>query len=272
MSGCQAGYLDAVTPECQRAFQDAKSGKVNGLSIGFKTIAEHMEGATRVLDEIELVEISVGADPVDVKARFSIGSFSDYERSIMRAISQEKESKMDNHIWVDDDDEFERPLYDHSPRQEPDDKGYRIEPGLDPMEDPKNFQKELRAQLRAEDDVYTLGDKARNAEFERRRQQREEKRRLEREALAADRKAIADRRIEPLETYTVEQLAAKSGIDTTWLKRFVKVCVDRGEVVPAVEGTLILRGCDYGLLGRRHHEEFEAQFVTAAHKRARGER
>ncbi len=264
------GYLDATTPECQKAFQDAKDGKVNGLSIGFKTIAEHREGDVRVLDEIELVEISVGADPVDVNARLYIRDFSESEYAVMRAIAQEKEYEMANHRWIDDD-EFERPLYDHSPRQEPDDRGYRIEPGLDPMEDPKEFQKELRAQLRLEDpDLYTLtpGGRAFNAEIARRQAVREERQRLEREALAADRKAIADRQIDPMKDYTLTQLAAKSGLEIAWVTRLVQACVNGGEVEPAVAGTLILRGCDFMKIAKRHHQAFEAQFESAAFKRA----
>lgn len=55
------GYMDATTSEARKAFQRANNGEVNGLSIGFKVIVEHLEGSTRVLDKIEIVEVSVGA-------------------------------------------------------------------------------------------------------------------------------------------------------------------------------------------------------------------
>ncbi len=290
------GYMDAVTPEARNAFRKARQGKSNGLSLGFKVLKEHLENGVRVIDDLVIVEVSVGKEPVDRGAWLkSIDPFSDLEYACMRAIAQKEhrevfmndeerkladlrarllengdEEKMkDNHMWVDDDDLYERPLYDHSPRQEPDDRGYRIDPN-NPDENPVEFWKLVRSEMREGDpELYELvpGGQAQQRLIEQRKQERIAKQKAQKVALEADRKAIVDARIEPLETYTVEQLAAKSGIDTTWLKRFVKVCVDRGEVVPAVKGTLILRGCDYGLLGRRHHAEFEAAFVTAAHKR-----
>jgi uncharacterized protein len=265
------GMLDLETALGRRALSAMSKGYMRELSIGFKLHRSHMEqGGVRVLERIDLTEISLvtfAANPeariVEVKAQDEAWMerlMLSMEYTIARHRAKREKSKMTNRRV----ESFDEGAFGAATT-----KPYSIEPGLNPDEDPKAFVRSLRAQLRSEDDaLYTLHGKAFDNEVELRKRQREEKRLLEREALAADRQAIADRRIELLESYTLEQLAAKSGIDIIWLTRFVQTCVARGEITPVVEDTLILRGCDYGTLGRRHHEEFETQFVRAGHKRA----
>jgi len=275
------GMLDLDTELGRRAFSALKKKYMDSFSIGYKPTRHHMEaargipGGIRVLDEIHLYEVSVVLFPANPEARvrgvktaydaWAESMLNDMKRVAARCSAQKVRNGMNDFNEAAFGGRTDRSPYSDTGAS------FRIVPGEDPMESREEFNKELRAELRASDpDLYNLvpGGRAYNNEIERRKQEREEKRRLEREALAADRKAIADARIEPLETYTVEQLAAKSGIDITWLTRFVQVCVAGGEVTPAVEGTLVLKGCDFMKLAKRHSAEFEAQFVSAARKRA----
>lgn len=277
---------DMTTEIGRRAYSALKRQYVGGLSIGYHVIKDKMRSdGVRLLLELDLIEGSVVTFPANDLATPLVDSMK-YEptrEETYGAIILSMQGAIDNHkkrhgartpernTSMNNDDYCERPLYggsDYSQYQEQPDRGFRIVPGEDPMEDPLNFQKEIRAQLRAEDDAYMLGDKAREAEFARRKQERDARWQAKSEALAADRKAIADARIEPLEEYTVAQLAAKSGIEIGWLLRLVQACVNGGEVTPAVEGTLVLKGSDFMKLGKRHHAEFETQFVSAARKRA----
>ncbi len=287
------GYLDATTPECQKAFQAATDGRVNGLSIGFKTIAEHLEGDVRVLDEIEIVEISVGADPVDVKARMSVKGFSDLEHSMMRAIQAEQrqfmsddartladirarllaygdgEETMDKHTWVDDDD-YERPLYEgsYSQYQEPD-RGYRIDYN-NPDENPANFERAWRAELREDDDIWLLTDKNRVIELQRRDQERRQKQAAQHEALLKDRKERAEARPDMTLDWTPEAFAAKLGLDPVWMRRLFSAYADRGVVELVDKDTMMLHGSDVQRIAIKEAEAFEFQAIKARNKRVQG--
>lgn len=298
-----AGYLDAVTPECQKAFQDAKDGKVNGLSIGFKTIAEHRENGVRVLDEIQIVEVSVGSDPVDVKARLSVGRFSEVEYATMRAIAQEEhreifmndearaladlrarllgdgEETMDKqHVWVDDDD-YERPLQGAAGREsdlqrawheqagEP--RGYRIDRN-NPDEDPGKFERDWRAELREEDDVWLLTDKNRVLELQKRDQERRQKQAAQHEALLKERRERAEARPDMTQDWTPEAFAAKMGLDPVWMSRLFSAYVERGVVEPVDKDTLTLHGGDIQRISKKEAEAFEFQAIKARNKRAQG--
>ncbi len=274
------GYLDGQTPECHRVLKEAKDkdGDGNGLSLGFKAIAEHMEGNVRVLDEIEIYEISVGAGPVDLKARLTVGSFNESEYAIMRAIAQEQESesKMGTVRYIDDE-EFERPLRggsraDYEPFQEPD-KPYRIKPGEDPQESRVEFERELRKELRESDpDLYTLtpGGKAQRREVEKRQQERAAKQKAQQEALEADRKAIADRQAAmSAETFNPESFAAASGLDVGFVRKWFNRIVSSG-ATPVDGDGLVLRAQDVRAAAKRDFELIEIEANRMRNKRLEG--
>lgn len=290
------GYMDATTPEARKAFQKAREGSSNGLSIGFKVLKEHREGNVRVIDALEIIEVSVGKLPVDLGARLkSVTPFSDFEYATMRAIQAEQrklmsddakvladmrarllaygdgEQTMDNHRWVDDDDYGQRPLQsgshtDFSPYGEPD-KGYRIDPN-NKDEDPANFERAWRAELREEDDIWLLTDKNRVIELQKRDQERRQKQTAQHEALLKDRQERAEARPDMTLDWTPEAFAAKLGLDPVWMRRLFAVYIERGVVEPVDKGTLMLHGSDVKRISIKEAEAFEFQAIRARNKRA----
>lgn len=288
------GYIDPITPEARKMFQRAKNGEVNGLSIGFKVIAEHREGTVRVLDKIEIFEVSVGADPVDLRARLkSMKPFSDFEYATMRAIraeqrelmsddakaladlrakllhdEEEEEEKMADRQWVDDEG-YQRPLYSGTRTVSYDEpaQGYRIDPN-NKDEDPANFERAWRAELREEDDIWLLTDKNRVIELEKRDQERRQKQAAQHEALLKDRKERAEARLDMTQDWSPEAFAAKLGLDPVWMRRLFAVYVERGVVEPVGKDTLMLHGSDVQRIARKEAEAFEFQAIKARNKRA----
>ena len=58
----------AATPQAQEARELVKMGAMDGLSIGFRTTSDEMEGNTRLLKEIDLWEVSFVTIPADSAA------------------------------------------------------------------------------------------------------------------------------------------------------------------------------------------------------------
>ncbi len=296
------GFLDVIVPEARKAFKKAREGKSNGLSLGFTVLKEHRENGVRVVEDLEIFEISVGEDPVDRGAWLkSVNPFTDIEYSVLRAIRAEQrsfmtdderkladlrasllgdaegEEKMANYEWVDDDgdDVYERPLYDHSPRQEPDDRGYRIEYGRED-ESRSVFERELRKELReADPELYELvpGGKAQQRLIAQRQQERTQKQLAQKAALEADRKERAEGQAAmAAETFTPDQFAAASGLGADWCKRYFRTLIQSGRAAPVDEGGQVLRGQDVRNAAKRDHEAIEAQALTMRNKRLQGGR
>lgn len=295
------GFMDATTSEAKKAFQKAREGKSSGLSLGFKVLKEHREGGVRVIDALEIYEISVGELPVDLGARLkSVTPFSDLEYATMRAIQAEQrklmsddarrladlrarlladgDEEMDNHRWVDDDDYGQRPLQGgsrdgYSQYGEPD-KGYRIEYGRED-ESRAVFERDLRAELRASDpDLYNLtpGGKAYQKEIERRQQERVAKQKAQQEALEVERRERAERQAAmSAETFTPESFAQASGLGAEWCKRWFKHIANSG-VNPVDADGLVLQGQDVRKAALRDAELIETQAISMRNKRAEGGR
>jgi HK97 family phage prohead protease len=271
-----AGYLDPTTPETRDALQGAKKGYANGMSIGFKVLREHQEGRVRVVDEAEIFEISTGAIPVDDNARIHIKSFSAVEDAILRAIVQEKESKM-SFDYDERDDYGEKPLlpspdgltdFQRAWRgQIGEPKAYCVEPGLE-EESFAAFERAWRAELREEDDAWLLTDKNRIKEWQRREKARQDKQKKQHEALLAERRQAAERTTAwNRETFTPEDFAWLTGIDVNWCRTIFQQYVSSGLVTPVEEGTLKLSRSAVQLIGRRSAEAIEFQVIKARNKR-----
>ena len=270
------GYLDPVTPECRKAFQAARDGQGNGLSIGYDVIREHREGSVRVIDELALVEISVGSDPVDRNARMSMQEFNDVEHAMMRAIIQEKRSeKMGNVVYIDNSDD-DRRFFERQRREaygEPAVAPYRIEPGKHPGESREAFEKELRAQMREEDDLYLLHGKAREREIELRRKQREEKQRLQNEALEAERQERAAKQAAmSRESFTPAQFSEAQGLELRFVTNWFAQWANSGRVTPLNADELVLSAQDVRTMAKRDFELLATQFQRERNKRAQESR
>jgi HK97 family phage prohead protease len=65
------GRLAMATDQGKEAYELAKMGAMDGLSIGFRTIAEEQRGGARILKEIDLWEVSFVTIPADQAARLT---------------------------------------------------------------------------------------------------------------------------------------------------------------------------------------------------------
>ena len=65
------GAIDESQPGAARAKRALLRG-VDGLSIGFVSLAEHRAGANRILTQIELLEVSIVTHPMQPLARLTL--------------------------------------------------------------------------------------------------------------------------------------------------------------------------------------------------------
>lgn len=273
------GMLDLDTELGRRAFSALKKKYMDSFSIGYKPVRHHMEsekgipGGIRVLDEIHLYEVSVVLFPANPEARvrgvktaydaWTESMLNDMKRTAARYSTQKRSNGMS-----DFDEAAFGGRTDRSPYREPAGASYRIVPGEDPFESRVEFEKELRAQLRDEDDVYMLHGKAFDREIELRRKQREQRQAEQQSALDAERKAQAERQAAmSAETFTPESFAAASGLGAEWSKRWFHTLIISGRAVPVDENGLVLRSQDVRAAAKRDHEVIEAQAITMRNKR-----
>ncbi|SFK04526.1 HK97 family phage prohead protease [Bradyrhizobium sp. Gha] len=73
------GKLHTDQPRARTVLGMIKSGLVSGLSIGFKTKASMQQGRNRVINALDLYEISVVRNPAHPRARIS--SAKEYDRA-----------------------------------------------------------------------------------------------------------------------------------------------------------------------------------------------
>jgi HK97 family phage prohead protease len=76
----------ASTPQGQEARELVKMGAMDGLSIGFRTIADEVRGNMRILKEIELWEVSFVTIPADAAALVSGIKSAKTEREVEEAL------------------------------------------------------------------------------------------------------------------------------------------------------------------------------------------
>jgi len=95
------GALDLNVARAKEALSLMKSGAVSGLSIGFMLPQDgySMEGSTRVLKTIDLIETSLVAFPMQDAARVmsvksSIGTLRDFERFLREAGWSKREAML----------------------------------------------------------------------------------------------------------------------------------------------------------------------------------
>ena len=76
----------AATPQAQEACELVKMGAMDGLSIGFRTTSDEMEGNTRLLKEIDLWEVSFVTIPADSAATLTGIKAQKTEREVEEAL------------------------------------------------------------------------------------------------------------------------------------------------------------------------------------------
>jgi HK97 family phage prohead protease len=76
----------AKTEKAQEARELAKMGAIDGLSIGFRTIRDEMEGNMRILKEIDLWEVSFVTIPADSAATLTGVKSAKTEREVEEAL------------------------------------------------------------------------------------------------------------------------------------------------------------------------------------------
>jgi HK97 family phage prohead protease len=76
----------ATTPQAQEARELVKMGAMDGLSIGFRTLSDEMEGNVRLLKEIDLWEVSFVTIPADSAATLTGIKAEKTEREVEEAL------------------------------------------------------------------------------------------------------------------------------------------------------------------------------------------
>lgn len=82
------GRLDLKSMMARGVRSQILTGRLNGLSIGFRPQSSHRSGRNRILSAIELVEVSIVREPSHPDARITHSKSFDAARGIAEAINR----------------------------------------------------------------------------------------------------------------------------------------------------------------------------------------
>ncbi len=82
------GQLHMDQPRARAVHGMIKGGLVSGLSIGFKTKSSKRQGRNRVIDALDLFEVSVVRDPAHPRARITSAKSLDLAVAVAEAINR----------------------------------------------------------------------------------------------------------------------------------------------------------------------------------------
>ncbi len=286
------GWIDLSNKQGQRAYSGLKKGYITDLSVAFIVRKSHYEGRVRVITGVELIEISVvtfGAQPGARVTGVKL-DIKDIEVKMERMLAQLRFREQRSTRMNDDfDNKYGRP---HLPTpgsqrdgmDDSDDERFALRRdrpqyfgGATAQEPPEDFEsreafeRELRATRRADDPVLGLlepGSKQYNREIELRRKQKEEKRRAQAEAQAAEQREQAERQaMMNRDTFTPKQFAEANLLDEGWCEGFFAYWIDSGRITPVNPDTNEVSLKDLQFMVRNSAQLLEPQLLRAARKR-----
>lgn len=283
------GFIDLTGKSGQRAYSGLKKGYLSDLSVAFIPRQSHYEGTVRVISKVELIEISIvtfGAQPGARVTNVKTLDIKDVELKMERILAQlrfreERSEKMKDDYDMDDDadERFaprrERPQYFGGSTIKLNDypNGVVLYQEGEPGETMQDVVKEMEADLRRDDDLYQLHGRAYERELQARKKAREERQRLQREALAAEKAEQEKKRaMMSRDTLTPRQFAEETGLDEPFVRNRFNAWIQAGLVTPLDEATLTLSREDAYRMAKVEWQRFTSRLDELAFQRARESR